>query len=263
MLKLLRQLIILLFFSSINLFAMSMANATQFAPKDCSANLVFDTFDHNQSKIMLQKFRGGVWTEPTLVHRDSNNQNFNPVVSGDISGNTVVVWPVEVRGQTRIMYRVEKANASWEDDARYLSNADGESTTPTILSDLNSGIWLAWASDRAGLDDIFIAKWRNGSWSKPKMVHKTNDVPDIAPRLKRENNEIILTWRRYSRSTKNYVEQSSVISSYELAAKNSGSLSRYCDSITEIAGQTHAYSSRVYIDKSNVITDYRNVFNLR
>lgn len=257
-----RTFIFLLLVSGFEFLWIENANSQELTRNDCAANLVFDSAEGKLSTIMLQTFSDGQWSEPSLVFESSKILGFNPVVASDIEGNRLVVWPVNVKGRTRIKYRVKLANDSWENEANYLIEDSGESTTPVVLSNLKNDIWLAWASDKAGLDDIFLARWNNGVWSTPEMVNKTNDVPDIIPTLSRVGGNIILNWRSYDRSTRDYIEQSKIVSSYALAAKRSELVSNYCDSINYMKDHLQTSSGRLYLNKADVISDNIEVLGI-
>lgn len=257
-----RTFIFLLLVSGFELLGIEKANSRELTLNDCSADLVYDSTEGELSKIMLQTFSGGQWGEPNAVFESSTILGFNPVVASDIKGNRLVVWSVNVRGRTRIKYRVKRADDTWEDEAAYLIKDFGENTTPAVLSNLENDIWLAWASDRAGRDDIFLAHWSNGVWSTPKMVNEANDVPDIIPTLVREDGNIILSWRSFDRSSRGYVEQSKIVSSYSLTAKRSESLSDYCDSINYLNNYLQASPGRFYLNKASVISNDFEVLDM-
>ncbi len=73
--------------------------------------------------------------------------------------------------------------------------------TPSILIANDNRIWLVWAGNVGGNDEIYWSWFANNKWSEPAVINVVNEVPDVKPTIAyNEKGEIEVRWTGFRSS---------------------------------------------------------------
>jgi hypothetical protein len=122
-----------------------------------------------------------------------------PSVAQMSDGRVWVLWPSQ-RGSTGydIWYRVYSFTTGWTNDAKLITDV-GNDMSPFILQLQNQTIYVFWASNRNGNDDLFYRTSNNNgtSWSVNPVQLTTDPKADTNPYvMQAANGSIWLVWQR-------------------------------------------------------------------
>jgi|GEM_PF-3575908 len=133
---------------------------------DCDSNgFFYNVWEHHASGIAYIKFRSGQFTPGGIIWGDVKNvaqrvvsNDCNPRVACDNAGNILVVWSDASSGNYEI-YGVRLRNYGGTVDAPFnISNALGNSTSPSVTCDVFGNAHVAWSDSKSGDYEIYHAK---------------------------------------------------------------------------------------------------------
>ncbi|WP_189400015.1 hypothetical protein [Arenicella chitinivorans] len=180
----------------LSLAYVGMARASQDEP--VMAQLVWVESAANNHQIFITSLHGEDWSEPQAVYQ-SENELASPVLVTDLAGDKWLVWSERRKKKLVLMSQRRNAGASTWGQASIVSNHGNESTAPAALVDLTGRLWLVWAANPGGMDDIFLAIREPGSaWTDAIQLSADNDVPDIRPEIVLQvDGDVLVSWQTF------------------------------------------------------------------
>ncbi len=117
--------------------------------------------------------REGAWTEPEIMYATgplipswnisrwpqrlnistSSRESLDPSMTLDVRGMPHIVWQETIDGNSEIFYATREHDGSWSTPVN-LSNNEGMSGVPVIVSDASGGVHLVWSNETADTFDI-------------------------------------------------------------------------------------------------------------
>ncbi|CAK8723458.1 Glycosyl hydrolases family 43 [Candidatus Electrothrix laxa] len=155
-------------------------------------DLVWSQSDGLRHEIFSSTQKDGEWTTPAKV-TDNNANNLHPVLCVGSDGTKWFFWSAVRSSGISVEYAVMQNNAWSEPQA--LPIEQHSAITPSALADKDGGVWLVWAGNDGGNDDIYFSRFQGETWTDPKVVHASNEVPDIKPEIAyNEEGKIEVSW---------------------------------------------------------------------
>jgi hypothetical protein len=162
-------------------------------------DLVWSQSDGLRHEIFSSTQKNGKWTTPVKV-TDNNANNLHPVLETGTDGTKWLFWSAVRPNGISVQYAVFQNNA-WS-EPQTLPIEQHSSITPAALADTNGGVWLVWAGNDGGNDDIYFSRFQKKTWTEPKIVHASNEVPDIKPEIAyNEEGKIEVDWIGFRSNT--------------------------------------------------------------
>ena len=162
--------------------------------------------EHGEThQILHSEYLEGNWTNPLLVYESDNYLN-SIALSTLNEGEKILVFSEYLKTRKVLKSITRPAvNSEWS-DALLLSDFGMENLAASLVLDIDGVLWLFWAANKGDLDDIYLSKMTQKSWSRPIKVNMDNDVPDINPVASlNENAEVEVEWQTYSFDVGGYV----------------------------------------------------------
>jgi hypothetical protein len=155
-------------------------------------DLAWSQSDGLRHEIFSSTQKDGEWTTPVKV-TDNNANNLHPVLEIGADGTKWLFWSAVRPNGISVQYAVMQNN-EWS-EPQTLPIEQHSSITPAALADTNGGVWLVWAGNDGGNDDIYFSRFQKEKWTDPKIVHASNEVPDIKPEIAyNEEGKIEVSW---------------------------------------------------------------------
>lgn len=135
---------------------------------------------------------------PTLLPSPAGREQMRtfPVLLADRGRVTGIAWQ---EGDSTEQNSIRAA--AWKGDhwgpVEVIAPALGREQTGLEMTVLTDGSWLAVWALADDLDDLWWSRRTRGTWSEPKRVHATNEVPDVSPRLAPTRDGALLVWSWY------------------------------------------------------------------
>jgi len=169
------------------------------------AELVWVKSEAGSHRLMLSHLANDKWSAPTAVYT-SENFIATPTLNTDQDGNKLLIWSEQKDNNTILMSaRRARLGAQWQ-RAIKLNDFKAENLSPTTIVDSSNRLWVFWSSNYEGLDDIYFSRKDGFKWSSPSRVHASNDVPDIQPAARLDEDlNVVVAWKTYDQPTGQYV----------------------------------------------------------
>ncbi len=147
---------------------------------DMEGELVWSQWDELRHEIYASSYRKGTWSDPVKI-TDNNANNLHPALDVAPGGDKWLFWSAIRPNGISIEYAVNR-DGIWSEPIKMKLDYSS-AITPSVL--INDGtVWLVWAGNDGGRDEIYYSRSAGGSsWSKAKTVNKVNEVPDIKSEL--------------------------------------------------------------------------------
>jgi hypothetical protein len=224
----------LMFFAFI--FYHGLAAQEQNQTLGISAELVWVQSAADDHRIMFSRLSSGEWSYPLTLY-GSENFISTPTISSDLEQNKLIVWSEQKDGSSVLMSAQRApSDTSWQ-QAEKINDFKAENLSPSIVVDSRNRQWLFWSSNYEGLDDIYYSRKEGPIWSNPRRVHVNNQVPDIQP-VARLNQDlsVVVAWDTYDLRSGLYLTVQQVFTIDKLSEKryNSGLSNSEENSISDI-----------------------------
>lgn len=162
-------------------FCSSAVQADQEEP--IIAQLIWVDSAAKNHQIFVANLKGEEWSEPDVVYQ-SENELASPVMATDLSGGKWLVWSERHRKKLVLMSQHLSAGTSTWSQASVVSDLGYENTGAAMVVDLAGRLWLVWAANPGGMDDIYLSVRESGNaWADPIRLNAENEVPDIRPAI--------------------------------------------------------------------------------
>ena len=143
-------------------------------------DLAWSQSDGLRHEIYTSSYQDGEWISQVKI-TDNNANNLHPVLDIGADGKKWLFWSAVRPDGISIEYAVLE-NDEWS-DPQTLPFEQNSSITPSVLADNKGGVCLVWAGNDGGNDDIYVSWLKGKKWTKPKIIHAPNEVPDIKPEI--------------------------------------------------------------------------------
>jgi len=185
----------------------------------CSLHLISQLSGANQNGIVQYRFIDNDWSDALIVHDSPSTFSKRPSIVQTINNQVIAVWVERKGSSSQLLYKAKPLDGQWPEDPIVLTSSGGHKTAPIVFNSMSGQVYLAWASDQNGNDDIFFASWANGEWSSTESLSDTNEYPDISPAFSYEKNkqgalDLILSWQQ--RDADGIYQESSFLLEYDL-----------------------------------------------
>jgi hypothetical protein len=135
--------------------------------------------------IVISELKGSTWTDPINPGGPINTKSNEACPSLTPDGNVMFLMRCDKMDankadQCKIFRVVKKPNGQWDEPAELPANINtGNSQSPRIMAD---GETLIFSSNKLspnkGGMDLYVTKFKNGSWSDPMAMTFTNTEKD-------------------------------------------------------------------------------------
>jgi hypothetical protein len=143
--------------------------------------LIWSQSDGLRYEIYASSLKSGAWTNPVKV-TDDNANNLHPALAVAPDGTGWAFWSAVNPDGISIKYAVAK-DGKWSDPAAVEMEDLSSAITPSALVDKSGVVWLVWAGNDGGQDEIYCSRYVSSAWQKPERVNTANEVPDIKPAI--------------------------------------------------------------------------------
>ncbi len=157
--------------------------------------------------IRTKKKQG--WLKTVTISVD-DKQQLHPSIVQNLQGDIFVAWSRFNGTNGRICTRYYSSDDKKWSSIKVLDSKTTSDIAPTLGIDKKNRVWLAYSGTSDNGDDIYLARWLSGSWSKSEMVNSIDESPDIQPQfIYGSKREILLTWRGFYQG--NYINYFSAL----------------------------------------------------
>ena len=155
--------------------------------------------------IIFSKMVGDEWLAPAVIH-SSENRLSKPTMATLANGSKMLIWSEQQSLRSVLMsMRKEMGALVWR-EPQLFSALGIENTGASLLVDLNDQLWVFWAANSDGLDDIYYVKESGDAWAKPERVNAVNEVPDHLPTaINLQTGDVQLSWQSFNFVSSSYL----------------------------------------------------------
>jgi hypothetical protein len=143
---------------------------------------------------------GGASWDTTWLAIQSADSNWYPCMAQDNSNVFHMVWfRLEVpSGNVNIWYSRSTDAMNWSAPVP-LTNTNFIDWTPNLVIDFNGILWVTWASNRTGNQELFLIRSTDGgnTWSNPIQITNHPSHDNMPFMFQRSDSTFILVWQRY------------------------------------------------------------------
>lgn len=179
------------------------------ASPDLRASVAWQTSENSANTIWYSFFEKQRWSKPESVY-SSKSQLSSVVLTSLTSKTKILFWGEKVKSKTRIFYRTFDVSSESKitlGAVRSLSVGCNTCLAIFPIIETDGVLRLVWSDTKAGLDDVFTARYDGESWFAIQKVNEANDVPDILPVARiGMDGETIVEWKSYSRVAGRYLK---------------------------------------------------------
>ena len=157
------------------------------------------------NSIIYSKMVGDEWLAPAVIH-SSENRLSKPAMATLANGSKMLIWSEQQSLRSVLMsMRKEMGALVWQ-EPQLFSALGIENTGASLLVDLNDQLWVFWAANSDGLDDIYYVKEGGDAWAKPERVNAVNEVPDHLPTaVNLQTGDVQLSWQSFNFVSSSYL----------------------------------------------------------
>jgi hypothetical protein len=145
----------------------------------CAKSPVIGGYD-----IMVTELKGTTWTAPENLLLPINSKTNDGCPSFTPDGNTLYFMRCDKMDQNKadgckLFSAKKKSNGQWEDPVELPAHLNtGNSQTPRIMADAETLIFSSNKNGGKGGMDLFVTKFKNGTWSAPVALDFVNTELD-------------------------------------------------------------------------------------
>ncbi len=165
---------------------------------------------NGSNSIVLSELRDDEWSAPAIIY-STENPISRPSMATLPENSKLMIWSEQqLLRSVLMMARKDAASDVWQ-EPQLFSDFGKENTGVSVLVDLNGQLWVFWAANKTGLDDVYYVQERGGSWSEPRLINQPNDVPDHLPMATNlTNGDVQLDWLSFNFVSSSYLTQTKV-----------------------------------------------------
>lgn len=198
-----RFTLILLLFASFNTVAKD---------SKCSLNFVTAQYLESENFILLWENVKGDLGDVQITYKTENFIS-NVVSSVDENNQPIIVWHESGDKGNRLLSTVKDVYNKWLPPV-VIESSKNELTSLSLVKSPGGVIYLSWASDLSGNDDVYLSQFSQGKWGDAVAVNPKNKVPDILPTLSVNfHGSVELVWRTLSSQVIGYEDKSIILTS--------------------------------------------------
>lgn len=240
-------------FNCINAVLLSLCLSSIVSAAACPANFVSAKYSRNENTILFWQNLDGKLTEvETPYSTESYISNISSTI--DQRNQPLIVWIESGDRDNRLMMLAKDRNKKWLSPV-VISASKKELSSPSLIRAGDGSVFLAWASDQNGNDDVYLTQYFDDEWTDVKAVNIANKVPDILPKLSIENDGSVgLAWRSFKTPIIGYEDQYTSLTPALTQSEMQQVLQQQCD--YDRASIKHPES-----DEPLFINYYQDIFN--
>ena len=171
---------------------------------DCNGNesgRVYLVYTNGSNSVHYGLYRVGWLGDDTKVNNVTTNTQWRPTVATDQNNRIIIAWEDYRSGTNYDIYaKILDANGNVIKDDFVVTDASNNQYYPTITTDQNNRIIIAWQDYRSGTNYDIYAKIldANGNVIKDDFVITNNTANQYDPTIAvDQNNRIIIAWEDY------------------------------------------------------------------
>ncbi|WP_417913518.1 TolB family protein [Candidatus Electronema sp. JM] len=158
--------------------------------------LAWSQSDGLRDEIYASSFRNGAWSDPVKL-TDDNANKLHPALAVGPDGSRWVFWSAVAPDSISIGYTMAAKDGAWSQPS-VMDTKGSSAITPSALIDSSGTLWLVWAGNDGGQDEIYCRRWVGSAWQEPELVNKANEVPDIKPIISQNaQGQIEVRWQGF------------------------------------------------------------------
>ena len=175
-----------------------------------SAEAVWVEVSKTTNSIVFTQLVEDEWLAPAVIHV-SDNPLSQPTMATLVDGSKVMIWSEQQSIKSVLMIMRKDPNTNNWQTPQLFSAFGVENTGASMLVDLTGQLWVFWAANSDGLDDIYFVRGEAGSWTDPKQVNAFNEVPDHLPQsVNLQTGDVQLSWLSFNFVSLSYLTEKRV-----------------------------------------------------
>ncbi len=175
-----------------------------------SAEAVWVETGDDINSLIYAKLVGDEWLTPSVIHT-SEYPLSRPSMATLPDGGKMLIWSEQQSLRSVLMSMRKVLGADGWQSPQLFSAFGVENTGASLLVDLNGELWVFWASNNDGLDDIYYVKEGIDAWSEPQRVNAVNEVPDHLPTaINLQTGDVQLSWQSFNFVSSSYLTERKV-----------------------------------------------------
>lgn len=238
----------IVFFLLLSTCCLSHANESA-----CSVNFTSAEYSEDENIILFWQSSSGILGERQEAYKtESYISNLSSTI--DQSGQPLIFWLESSDRDNRLMMLAKDSYNQWATPV-VITSSKSELSSLSLIRATDGLVFLAWASDESGSDDVYFTRYVEGDWDDVQVLNDENKVPDILPILSIDNDGSVgLTWRTFTDPIIGYEDKFKSLTSALTSAEMKQVLERQC---------SYDRPSIIYpnSDQPLFINYYQDVFN--
>ncbi len=119
---------------------------------------------------------------------------YSPDLAFDTQNDPWIAWAQRVADRDFVFVKNLRSGKNWIINKDFSSSA----STPKIIAGKDQKIWLFWAGQDKGRDEIFVSDFEGMAWSKPHKLNRENRFPHLSPSAALDGNGLPwVVWSAY------------------------------------------------------------------
>jgi hypothetical protein len=194
----------------------------------CSLNYVSAEYSKKQNSIVFWSYSNSELGDKMLAYQTEHH--ISQIRSSvDESFRPLIIW-IERSGKDDRLFSTSLDHEGNWGEPLLVEYSKSELSSPSLIRAPDGTSYLTWASDESGSDDVYLAHFTDGKWSRPKIVNEKNSVPDILPTLSIERDGSVgLAWRTFTKPSLGYEDRFSKVTQALSATEKKQLQSWQCD----------------------------------
>jgi hypothetical protein len=143
--------------------------------------LVWSQSDGLRHEIYHSSSQDGVWAAPEKLTNDNANK-LHPAFAIAPDSSRWIFWSAVNPDSISISYIVGQ-DGKWSEPVKLEMQDLSSAIAPSVMIDKTGVVWLVWAGNNGGQDEIYWTRYAHSVWQKPQLINKANQVPDIRPEM--------------------------------------------------------------------------------
>lgn len=170
-----------------------------------TAEAVWVEAGQDTNSLILTELAGDKWLDPSIIH-SSDNPLSRPAMATLSDGTKMLIWSEQQQSRSVLMSMRKAASVDVWQTPRLFSALGVENTGASLLADLNDQLWVFWAANTDGLDDIYYVKESTDLSAEPVRVNAANEVPDNLPMaINLQTGNVQLSWQSFNFVSSSYL----------------------------------------------------------
>ena len=174
-------------------------------------------------QILVSHYKEQQWSDPKSIYQ-SDNPLTSLAMATDLNGVKILVWSEVFKARSVLMkMQLNPKSNAWS-SAKIFNNSGKENLAASMVVDSNNSVWVFWSANVGDLDDVYFVRRTEMGWSKPQKVNDENEVPDIRPQARiNQDGMVEISWQAYSFAASDYVLNTRVLEVDKQAADRDSS----------------------------------------